>query len=123
MLKKLNIMSILFLYVLLSGCSEQAKGGLNGTWIGDYSCTNVKGTISEEIKITQDNDFYLVATKITGDDCVPAGEKSFEGRISKPIKCIGGWPDKPSSATFDSAIVIESANQFNVCNVSFKRKK
>jgi hypothetical protein len=59
---------ILIPYLLLSGCSNQEDTALNGAWVDDYSCTNIKGPVSEEIEITQDKDFYLVATNITGDD-------------------------------------------------------
>lgn len=121
---KYTTMLLTGLLLSLSGCSykESAESGLNGKWLGDYNCPNVSGEITEEIEIKQDADFYLIATKITGDDCVPAGNVTFEGRISQSITCIGGYPDSPASASFESLIKIEDANNFEVCNVRFKRK-
>jgi len=115
---RLNL--ILFTSLIFTGCSSDK--GLSGEWVGQYQCPNVQGDIAEQVKIVQDKDFYIKATKITGDDCVLAGQVSFEGRISQPIKCIGGWPDKPSTASFESMIEITDANNFKVCNVEFKRK-
>lgn len=64
---------------------------LNGNWIGKgYSCwdnVDANGDYIEkdqEISITHKSN-QVVATKITGDNCVQAGEKTWEGEIS------GNW--------------------------------
>jgi hypothetical protein len=54
---------------------------LAGTWMArGYTCSgNVPA--EEEINVTQVGDF-ATATKVTGDDCVPAGSLTWRGTVS-----------------------------------------
>ena len=91
--------------VLLVGCGKSQDTDLNGKWLGKgYTCFesldadgNPVGDVKsdQEISISQDGD-KVVATKITGDECVKAGEKTWEGRISGDwIEGViyGKWPN------------------------------
>ncbi len=58
-----------------------------GKWIGKgYECwgdLDINGNpilLNQEISISQSGD-YIIATKVTGDTCVKAGEKTWEGQI------------------------------------------
>jgi len=60
---------------------------LEGNWTGKgYMCWgNLDNNgnpilLDEEISISQEGD-YVIATKVTGDKCVKAGEKTWEGQI------------------------------------------
>ena len=60
---------------------------LEGKWIGKgYTCwgdLDINGNpilLNQEVSISQSGD-YVFATKLTGDTCVKAGEKTWEGRI------------------------------------------
>ena len=60
---------------------------LEGNWIGKgYMCWgNLDNNgnpilLDEEVSISQTGD-YVIATKVTGDQCVKAGEKTWEGQI------------------------------------------
>ena len=59
---------------------------LSGNWIGkNYRCGNQEDPFGEElmeqrIEIIQAHQ-RVVATKITGDDCVPAGNITWEGEV------------------------------------------
>jgi len=53
---------------------------LTGTWeCRDYECPH--GTKNTELVAITPSGEKLVATKITGDDCVPAGYETFSGRL------------------------------------------
>ncbi|HAM73312.1 MAG TPA: hypothetical protein DCM86_16890 [Verrucomicrobiales bacterium] len=49
---------------------------LSGEWIGHY-----RGHFDQVVKITQNGD-TIEATKITGDDHVPAGEVTFKANVT-----------------------------------------
>ena len=69
------------------GFGKPENYDLSGKWLGmGYRC----GTTSsdQEISITQDGN-KVIATKITGDDCVGAGQKTWEG----------GWPHFPATVS------------------------
>ena len=60
---------------------------MEGKWIGKgYTCwddLDINGNpmlLDQEISISQSGD-YIIATKVTGDTCVKAGEKTWEGQI------------------------------------------
>ena len=86
--------------VVLVGCGESGhqhshaeteKQDLTGKWLGKgYRCG--PNETDQEISITQ-NGNKVTATKITGDDCIGAGQKTWEGIISgSQIK--GSWYGK-----------------------------
>jgi predicted RNA-binding protein len=105
--------------VLLAGCGKTQDIDLNGKWLGKgYKCwgnldeDGQELILDEEIFISQDGD-KVVATKITGDECVKAGEKTWEGRIS------GDWiegvaygrsPNSSKPEAFKTRIEIKSIN-------------
>lgn len=118
----------LFAFTLLStSCEQQLKPsptGLSGIWISnDYWCEDINNKITEEVTIVQDSNFNLIATKVTGDNCVPAKTITFKGQLTRDIECTGGWPNKPASINFSSRILIDSSDKFSVCNLSFVRKQ
>ena len=97
----------------------QKLPNLSGKWLGKgYKCW---GNLDEDgqplildeiISISQDKD-KVVATKITGDECVKAGEKTWEGKIS------GDWiegvaygrsPNSSKLTTLKARIEIRSSN-------------
>lgn len=90
-----------------------------GIWIGEgYQCP--VGTYhTEKVKI-EVRDNFLVATKVTGDNCVPKGSQTFSGKIpnsvsqgsSFPITWIVGNPEKPASSTAEDMLTIIDANKF-----------
>jgi predicted RNA-binding protein len=105
--------------VLLVGCGKSQDTDLNGKWLGKgYKCwgnLDENGEIlilDEEISISQDGD-KVVATKITGDECVKAGEKTWEGKISGDwIEGVsyGRLPSSSKLESFKARIEIKSSN-------------
>ena len=108
--------------MLLVGCGKSQDTDLNGKWLGKgYTCFesldadgNPVGDVKsdQEISISQDGD-KVVATKITGDECVKAGEKTWEGRISGDwIEGVayGRWPNSSKPEAFKTRIEIKSIN-------------
>ena len=105
------------------GCATIPQGiDLNGKWLGKgYTCFesldadgNPVGSVKldEEISISQDGD-KVAATKITGDECVKAGEKTWEGKISGDWieGVIYGWsPDSSKPNPAKVRIEIKSSN-------------
>ena len=74
-----------------------------GTWgSDDYDCPwGVKHF--ELVSVVHDGD-RIIATKLTGDDCVPAGFETFSGRLPAKshvgaITWTTGWPNCPASGT------------------------
>jgi len=101
--------------------SAKATGiNLAGNWSGTgYSCETGPLTEQVQISINQDN---LVATKITGDDCVPAGNTTFQGTVPDPVS-VGtsfpvtftvGNPSAPASGTSRSTLTVLTADSFVV---------
>ena len=108
--------------VLLVGCGKSQDSDLNGKWLGKgYTCFesldadgNPVGSVKsdQEISISQDGD-KVVATKITGDECVKAGEKTWEGNISGDWieGVIYGWAaNSPKPIPYKARIEIKSSN-------------
>ena len=108
--------------VLLVGCGKSQDSDLNGKWLGKgYTCFesldadgNPVGSVKsdQEISISQDGD-KVVATKITGDECVKAGEKTWEGKISGDWieGVIYGWAaNSPKPIPYKARIEIKSSN-------------
>ena len=102
------------------GCATIPQGiDLNGKWLGKgYQCPGnldedgQQLILNEEISISQ-NGGKVVATKITGDECVKAGEKTWEGRISGDWieGVIYGWAaNSPKPIPYKARIEIKSSN-------------
>ncbi len=99
-----------------------------GTWIGyGYSCNGHK--LQEKVHITVYNG-HLVATKLTGDYCVPAGNITFQGKVPYytsignhfPVTWTTGSPYYPASHKVVKNLKILSADSFTSYGVTFQRK-
>jgi hypothetical protein len=99
--------------MLLVGCGKSQDTDLNGKWLGKgYTCSVGDVKSDQEISISQDGD-KVVATKITGDECVKAGEKTWEGKISGDWieGVIYGWAaNSPKPIPHKARIEIKSSN-------------
>lgn len=100
------------------------QNGLNlsGQWKGQYTCA--PGTrYLELIAITQQGQ-QIVAQKVSGDPCVPAGYKTFQGVLtgnSGQLTCFGGTPQRPASGSFPGTLRMITAESFEACGVQFQR--
>lgn len=102
------------------GTAVQARShtrvDLTGTWRSDdYECPwGVKH--SERVSVVDEGE-RIVATKITGDDCVPAGFETFSGRLpagapTAAITWTAGTPRAPASATRPGYLKILGRDEF-----------
>lgn len=89
---------------------------LSGTWLCDgYQCPS--GVLNRELVEIQHDGESVIATKIVGDDCVPAGFESFSGRLpqSSPTGAIVwtvGTPRAPASAQRPGHLKVLSPDKF-----------
>ena len=111
--------------LILTACSKEEEVteeqliDLTGEWTGNgYECP--KGTFHDEIvDITHDlSTGVFAATKITGDDCVLAGEITFSGNFdgkekSLRMNAIGGSAADPSSVRVNGTMVIINSDSFS----------
>lgn len=95
---------------------------LDGEWIAHgYRCDGVFRA-DERVRVTVDASEGIVATKVTGDPCVPAGAIAFRATLpasallGEPIavRVTIGAPDSPASENADAIIVIRSADSFHL---------
>jgi hypothetical protein len=95
---------------------------LAGTWIGEgYTCglTGLVKQPGERVQITI-NGNSIVATKITGDKCVPAGKTTFKGTLpsslsngsSFPVTYTTGTIFAPATSSAPSTLTIIDQNSF-----------
>lgn len=100
---------------------------LTGNWTGEgYGCE--RGGLVEKIQITV-NGNYLVAKKITGDNCVPAGNITFQGTLpelisegsSFPVSWTVGTPTNPASGKTVQDLTVLNTNSFSSYGVKFTR--
>lgn len=86
-MKRLKHILIYSIATLLLSCSTSDFDNVEGEWIAEgYNCENLTG-LSEVIKINkQGNIFYAI--KLTGDDCIQAGDTTWYGEVKKD-KIIG----------------------------------
>ena len=81
--------------LVLVGCrpSEQVEYKLSGKWMGKgYTCWDDDGkpvTLDELVSISHKEN-QVVATKITGDNCVEEGEITWKGQITGNT-IVGNW--------------------------------
>ena len=97
---------------------------LSGIWeSSDYQCPF--GTFhTEQISIIHTNN-NLVARKITGDPCVPAGDITFEGSFSEDTNSLlmtVGLPPEPSSGKIPVQISLIDHNSFHINGLLFVRQ-
>jgi len=89
---------------------------LTGVWeCSEYECP-VGTKHTERVSISH-ADEHLIATKITGDDCVPAGFETFRGRLPTgsligAITWTGGLPREPASSTFPGFLKVIDNDHF-----------
>lgn len=98
-----------------------------GTWRGNgYTCE--RGGLTEEVQISVSGN-SLVAKKITGDNCVPAGNITFQGTIPQSVSKGSsfsvtfktGWPDRPACCSAENQVSIVDANTFTAWGIRFTR--
>ncbi len=89
---------------------------LTGIWEShDYECPH--GTKHTELVTIRHSGERLWATKITGDDCVPAGYETFSGRLPQgatiaAIRWTTGSPRSPASSSTAGFLKIIDADTF-----------
>lgn len=93
---------------------------LTGDWVGnDYHCEDTDHV--ETVRVQHaGND--IVATKLTGDNCVVAGQTTFHGETDGALACIVGSPGDPGSGFVTGWMSAIEADSFTACQVHFKRK-
>ncbi|MBO6515881.1 MAG: hypothetical protein JJ975_04950 [Bacteroidia bacterium] len=70
-----NIVCSAFALSIFS-CSQKTPNNIEGTWIAKgYTCYN-RTDLTETILVSKQGNQYL-AVKITGDDCIPAGDTTW----------------------------------------------
>ncbi len=99
--------------------TELSQLQLSGRWVGlNYGCDGQ--SFRETIRIDQSG-LNIIATKETGDACVPAGNVTFYGRLGGSITCITGSPESPASSFYADSWSFEATNdEFEICGVTFK---
>jgi hypothetical protein len=110
-MKKNTAVLAIVLSSFFVGCVKEATPvDLTGEWIGTgYRCT--ADTDIERVKIVHEGS-NITATKITGDQCVPAGSTTFEGSFDNKTKTgnvtfTTGNPSQPSCCTLPGALILE----------------
>lgn len=101
---------------------------LTGTWIVEGYACEPGVWYKEKIQISV-NGNYLVAKKVTGDNCVPAGNITFQGTLpdsvfegsSFPLTWTIGTPINPASGKTILNLTILNKNSFSVNGTKFNR--
>jgi hypothetical protein len=100
---------------------------LAGTWVGEgYTCRGTEPGERVQISI---NETSLVATKLTGDPCVPAGKTTFQGKLpsslsngsSFPVTFTTGTMSAPATSSDASTLTIIDQNSFTARGIKFTR--
>jgi hypothetical protein len=98
-----------------------------GRWrASGYTCET--GGLTEEVQISVRGN-SLVAKKVTGDNCVPAGNITFQGTIPQSVSKGSsfsvtfktGQPDRPACCSAEKQLNIVDANAFTAWGVRFTR--
>ncbi len=113
---------------LPAAASPLSPSFFEGNWIGEgYTCpTGQNWTQEIEIDVTGNT---VVARKLDGDPCVPAGNVTFRGNVpsqmeigaSVPVTWTTGNPRRPASSRVVDPIVIEDQNTFTSGGITFTR--
>ncbi|MDJ1183212.1 hypothetical protein [Roseofilum casamattae] len=99
-----------------------------GTWIArGLGCVRKVETQKVEIAVREN---ALVATKIIGDSCVPAGAITFRGTIPRNVSkgssfsvtTQSGEPNRPACCSDRNSLTIIDANTFRISQVTFTRE-
>ncbi|MBL1177364.1 hypothetical protein [Pantanalinema sp. GBBB05] len=119
---------ILFLSSPLAAASPKAASYFEGIWIGEgYSCE--QGGLREKVQISISGN-SLIARKLTGDNCVPAGNITFQGTLpnsvdsgsSFPVTWTVGTPQNPASGRTQQNLTILDNKSFTSFGVKFTRE-
>ena len=123
------ILSILIMVFIFNSCGkeeaipeqleQETLIDLTGEWLGkDYECPFVDlFNIEERVRIVHNlKTGMVVATKITGDPCVPAGDITFHGYYSGTTSTfaaifMAGSPTRPSSGGNNMTIDVYTSVQ------------
>ncbi|HAI69183.1 MAG TPA: hypothetical protein DCM38_07085, partial [Gammaproteobacteria bacterium] len=102
------------------GSKATEEGDLSGTWLGEgYQCG--WQVFQEQVQIEQQGN-AIVATKITGDACVPAGNRSFSGTLDTAnITWTTGFPNRPVCCQKKGTLSIVDENTLKGGGITFKR--
>jgi hypothetical protein len=100
--------------------SQGDIGDLRGTWLGEgYQCG--WEVFQEEVKIEQQGN-AIVATKLTGDPCVPAGSRSFSGVLDTAhIIWTRGYPTRPACCQEKGILTVVDEKTLRGGEITFKR--
>jgi len=103
-----------------TGSKVTEDGDLSGTWLGEgYQCG--WQVFQEEVQIEQQGN-AIVATKITGDACVPAGYRSFSGALDTAhIIWTTGDPNNPACCQEKGILSIVDENTLKGAGITFRR--
>ncbi len=103
-----------------TGSKATEEGDLSGTWLGEgYQCG--WQVFQEQVQIEQQGN-AIVATKITGDACVPAGNRSFSGALDTAnITWTTGFPNRPACCQKKGTLSIVDENTLKGGGITFKR--
>lgn len=125
----------LTIFILFFSCEKEPKPekkkpiDLSGIWKGEgYKCLPGK-LYTEEISISHNlKTGEVIATKITGDECVTAGNVTFKGNYNGEDKRFSvtftvGNPTSPNSSTLSSTIDVLNSKLIKGTSdgVTFKR--
>ena len=121
--KKTLVLILFFLSLSSVSLSAENPRQLTGQWLGyGYMCPDEAGNFqwmpSQKIEIKYEND-DLIAMKVTGDDCVTAGnitwklnnKNSFEFGESYIVDMQGGLPGNPNSLWTAGKIIFLSRDE------------
>ena len=96
---------------------------ITGQWMSsDIQCP--AGTNNSELLTVVSMADQVMAVKVSGDACVPAGYKLFQGTVNGKVgtvTCFGGTPSLPLSASTQGVFFILDANTIKVCDVTLVR--
>jgi hypothetical protein len=110
---KLKIVSFFILLLAFMGCIKEVlpDTDYSGTWLGKgYQCPF--GTFhNEKVTITQSG-ASIKAIKIDGDNCVTAGQITFQGKYDNKQKAFNvtwttGEPNKPNSSSASGLLLLK----------------
>lgn len=108
--------------------SPEVASYFEGTWIGEgYNCE--QGGLSEKVQISISGN-SLIARKVTGDNCVPAGNITFQGELPKSVKPGSsssvtwtiGYPDNSASNTTVQKLTVSNDKSFTSFGVTFRKE-
>ncbi|NKB82019.1 MAG: hypothetical protein GKS05_09050 [Nitrospirales bacterium] len=124
---KLHISVVLMLMFLMTPSIHAqdvlTAADLAGDWIGEnYTCDG-KWDLLIRIDVYGEK---VIATKVTGEHCVAAGEVTWKGTFAKdrfPVKFRVGRPPEKPLKWIDAVVEIVDRNTLKARKITFRRKK